>query len=266
VEVYYLEPRPELDKGPFLKEERQLIDGISRTLSEAVERKKAEEKIKEYSKNLEGMVEERTSELEAAQEAMLNLVEDLNDSKDELEKKALELKEMNIKIQEATEAKSRFLANMSHELRTPLNAIIGFSEILEDKTFGELNAKQTKYINNVLVSGRHLLQLINDILDLSKVEAGKLELEPSGVNIKGLLENSLIMIKEKAMKHGVKLDLQISQELIDLEISADERKLKQIMFNILSNAAKFTPDGGEIRVKADFIADCGLRIAELKVD
>ena len=146
----------------------------------------------------------------------------------------------------ATRAKSEFLANMSHELRTPLNAIIGFSEILGDQTFGELNEKQTKYINNVLVSGSHLLQLINDILDLSKVEAGKMELEPSRVNIKDLLENSLIMIKEKAMKHGIKLDLHIPQELMDLEISADERKLKQIIFNLLSNAVKFTPDGGVI--------------------
>ena len=146
----------------------------------------------------------------------------------------------------ATRTKSEFLANMSHELRTPLNAIIGFSEILWDQTFGELNEKQTKYINNVLVSGRHLLQLINDILDLSKVEAGRMELELSRVNIKDLLANSLIMIKEKALKHGIKLDSHISQELMDLEISADERKLKQIMFNLLSNAVKFTPDGGVI--------------------
>ena len=146
----------------------------------------------------------------------------------------------------ATRAKSEFLANMSHELRTPLNAIIGFSEILWDQTFGKLNEKQTKYINNVLVSGRHLLQLINDILDLSKVEAGRMELELSRVNIKDLLANSLIMIKEKALKHGIKLDSHISQELMDLEISADERKLKQIMFNLLSNAVKFTPDGGVI--------------------
>ena len=146
----------------------------------------------------------------------------------------------------ATRAKSEFLANMSHELRTPLNAIIGFSEILWDQTFGELNEKQTKYINNVLVSGRHLLQLINDILDLSKVEAGKMELEPSRVSIKDLLENSLIMIKEKAMKHGIRLDSHISQELMNLKISADERKLKQIMFNLLSNAVKFTPDSGVI--------------------
>jgi len=242
----------EVSLNPTRIANKTVVQAVVQDISD---RKRTEDKIKEYSENLEGMVEERTNGLEAAQEAMLNLVEDLNDSKDELEKKALELEEMNIKIQEATEAKSQFLANMSHELRTPLNAIIGFSEILGDKTFGELNAKQTRYINNVLVSGRHLLQLINDILDLSKVEAGKLELEPSRVNIKGLLENSLIMIKEKAMKHGVKLDLQISQELIDIEISADERKLKQIMFNLLSNAAKFTPDGGEIRVKADLIEE-----------
>jgi len=235
-------------KFPILREGKPaLIGGIGMDITEA---KKAEAELEALSRDLEKRVKSRTSELEATQEAMVNLVEDLNDSKDELEKKALELEELNIRIQEATDAKSQFLANMSHELRTPLNAIIGFSEILEDQTFGELNEKQTRYINNVLVSGRHLLQLINDILDLSKVEAGKLELELSRVNIKGLLENSLIMIKEKAMKHGIKLDSHISQELMGLEILADERKLKQIMFNILSNAAKFTPDGGSITLAA----------------
>ncbi|MBW2544705.1 MAG: response regulator [Deltaproteobacteria bacterium] len=231
-------------KFPILREGKPaLIGGIGMDITEA---KKAEAELEALSRDLEKRVEARTSELEASQEAMLNLVEDIDKSKDELEGKALELEEMNIKIQEATKAKSQFLANMSHELRTPLNAIIGFSEILEDQTFGELNVKQTKYINNVLVSGRHLLQLINDILDLSKVEAGKLELELSRVNINGLLENSLVMIKEKAMKHGIRLDSDISQELTDLEILADERKLKQIMFNLLSNAVKFTPDGGAI--------------------
>lgn len=250
----------EVSLNPTRVANKAVVQAVVQDISD---RKKAEEKIKEYSENLEGMVRERTSELEDAQDAMLNLVEDLNKSKDELKKKALELEEMNIKIQGATEAKSQFLANMSHELRTPLNAIIGFSEILADQTFGELNAKQTRYANNVLVSGRHLLQLINDILDLSKVEAGKLELELSRMNIKGLLENSLIMIKEKAMKHGIRLDLQISQELIDLEISTDERKLKQIMFNLLSNAAKFTPDGGNVRVSAR-IGDWRLAIGDLE--
>jgi len=150
----------------------------------------------------------------------------------------------------ATQAKSEFLASMSHELRTPLNAIIGFSEILSDETFGELNQKQLRYTNNVLTSGRHLLSLINDILDLSKVEAGKMELELSTVAIRSLLADSLVMIREKTLKHGVRLDLRITDELSDLKFQADERKLKQIVFNLLSNAAKFTLDGGEITVEA----------------
>ncbi len=144
---------------------------------------------------------------------------------------------------------------MSHELRTPLNAVIGFSEVLRDQYFGKLNEKQAEYIKDILDSGKHLLSLINDILDLSKVEAGKMELELSPVSIKDLLENSLVMIKEKAHKHGVSLDLKIPEEMSELDIQADERKLKQIMFNLLSNAAKFTPDGGEIRVEAKSIEE-----------
>ena len=149
----------------------------------------------------------------------------------------------------ATQAKSDFLANMSHELRTPLNAIIGFSEILYDQTIGELNQKQLKYTNNVLTSGHHLLALINDILDLSKVEAGKMELEHSTIAIKSLLGDSLVMIGEKALKHGIGLEVRLPDGLSDLRFQADERKLKQIMFNLLSNAVKFTPDGGTITVE-----------------
>ncbi len=137
---------------------------------------------------------------------------------------------------------------MSHELRTPLNAIIGFSELLMDKHFGDLNETQEEYLNDVLESSRHLLSLINDILDLSKVEAGKLELQPTDFNLKMLLENSLVMIKEKAMKHGI--NLVTNMDGIPETITADERKLKQIMYNLLSNAAKFTPDGGSITLAA----------------
>jgi signal transduction histidine kinase len=137
---------------------------------------------------------------------------------------------------------------MSHELRTPLNHIIGFTELVVDKNFGELNDTQEEYLNDVLHSSKHLLSLINDILDLAKVEARKLELEPSDVALKPLLENSLIMIKEKALKHGIKLVTNIDG--IPEIIRADERKLKQIVYNLLSNAVKFTPDGGSITLAA----------------
>jgi signal transduction histidine kinase len=150
----------------------------------------------------------------------------------------------------ANRAKSEFLSSMSHELRTPLNAIIGFSEVLQDQHFGALNEKQSRQINHILSSGRHLLSLINDILDLAKVESGKMELELSPVRIAELIESSLVMIKEKALKHHLQLQEDLAPELADLTIPADERKLKQIMFNLLSNAAKFTPDGGEIKVVA----------------
>ncbi len=149
----------------------------------------------------------------------------------------------------ATKAKSDFLANMSHELRTPLNSVIGFSEILLDGLYGGLNKNQKEYVNDIYTSGQHLLSLINDILDLSKVEAGKMELELNRFMVSGLLRSSLSLMKEKAMKHAISLDLEITPEL-NVEIEADERKLKQIVFNLLSNAVKFTPEGGSVRVGA----------------
>lgn len=161
-----------------------------------------------------------------------------------------ELKKAKVAAESANRTKSEFLANMSHELRTPLNAIIGFSEILQAQTFGAMNEKQQRYTNHVLTSGKHLLALINDILDLAKVEAGKMELEPSVFKISPLLQSSLILIKEKAMKHRIQLDLKISKDIEDLIMLADERKLKQVVFNLLSNAAKFTPDGGRIETAA----------------
>ncbi len=158
------------------------------------------------------------------------------------------LKEEKRIAEAANLAKSDFLANMSHELRTPLNAVIGFAEVLQDEYFGSLNEKQSEYINDILQSGKHLLGLINDILDISKVEAGKMELSLSQVSIKELLQRSLVMIKEKSIRKGIRLRLDIPDALNDLKFMADERKLKQIMFNLLSNAAKFTPEGGAISV------------------
>lgn len=150
----------------------------------------------------------------------------------------------------ANRTKSDFLANMSHELRTPLNAIIGFSEVLKDQYFGPLNDKQVEYTLDILESGKHLLNLINDILDLSKVEAGKTDLELSPVFVGELIRSSLIMIKEKALKHGISIMIDIPEELSDFEMLVDERKVKQILFNLLSNSAKFTPDGGIIALSA----------------
>ena len=148
----------------------------------------------------------------------------------------------------ANQAKSDFLANMSHELRTPLNHIIGFTELVLDKNFGELNETQSEYLTDVHTSSKHLLSLINDILDLSKVEAGKQELQLSAVNLKMLLEDSLVMVKEKAIKHSIQTSVDTSG--IPDTIHADERMLKQIIYNLLSNAVKFSPDGGTVSLTA----------------
>ena len=161
-----------------------------------------------------------------------------------------QLAEAVIVSEAANKAKSQFLASMSHELRTPLNAILGFSQILKEQYFGSLNEKQVEYVTDILDSGKHLLSLISDILDLSKIEAGKVELEISAVNMKELLQNSLVMVKEKALAHGISLSTEISDDVEKLELEGDARRLKQVMFNLLSNATKFTPDGGAITVTA----------------
>ena len=164
-----------------------------------------------------------------------------------------ELEQAKIQADAANRAKSDFLANMSHELRTPLNAVIGFAEVLQDQYFGPLNEKQKKYVDNINTSGRHLLGLINDILDLSKVEAGKMELEPDSLSLKkDVLEPSLVLLQEKAHKHNISLTLEVDSRA-DINLSADSKKLKQILFNLLSNAVKFTPDGGSVEVKAQLV-------------
>lgn len=168
-------------------------------------------------------------------------------------------------------AKSRFLANMSHELRTPLNAIIGFSEVLYDSLFGELNPKQIKYVGNILNSGKHLLQLINDILDLAKIEAGKLELDYSLFEPETAIEDILDIIKALASKKDIKVYRQLPFPLP--QIYADKAKFKQILFNLLSNAVKFTPNGGSVTIYAEesgkdiiiSIQDTGIGIDEIDI-
>jgi GAF domain-containing protein/HAMP domain-containing protein len=159
-----------------------------------------------------------------------------------------EIQDKSAQLEVANKHKSEFLANMSHELRTPLNAIIGFSEVLIERLFGEVNEKQADYLNDIHSSGKHLLGLINDILDLSKVEAGRMELEPSMFDIAEAVANAMTLVRERAQKHGIALGQQVDPKLG--EITADERKFKQILLNLLSNAVKFTPDGGRIDVLA----------------
>jgi signal transduction histidine kinase len=158
-----------------------------------------------------------------------------------------ELGRLYQQIEAASRHKSEFLANMSHELRTPLNAIIGFSEVLLERMFGELNPKQEEYLQDILTSGRHLLSLINDILDLSKVEAGRMELEPSAFDLASTLEGCLTLVRERASHHGIALELDMDESLG--QFVADERKLRQVVLNLLSNAVKFTPEGGRIRLQ-----------------
>jgi len=159
-----------------------------------------------------------------------------------------ELGRLYRQLETANQHKSEFLANMSHELRTPLNAIIGFSEALLERLFGELNTKQDEYLNDILASGRHLLSLINDILDLSKVEAGRMELELSTFDVPLALGNAMTLVRERAQRHGVTLALDVVPDFGSLV--ADERKFKQILLNLLSNAVKFTPEGGRVDLSA----------------
>jgi signal transduction histidine kinase len=159
-----------------------------------------------------------------------------------------EIQEKSRQLEIADKHKSEFLANMSHELRTPLNAIIGFSEVLSERYFGELNEKQAEYAADIHSSGKHLLSLINDILDLSKIEAGRMELDLSEFDMKEALENAMTLVRERAQRNGISLKLEIASDLGILR--ADERKVKQIMLNLLSNAVKFTPEGGSVSVCA----------------
>jgi len=159
-----------------------------------------------------------------------------------------EIEEKSRLLEVASQHKSEFLANMSHELRTPLNAIIGFSEVLSEKMFGELNEKQDEYLKDIYASGTHLLSLINDILDLSKIEAGRMELELTEFDLPTAIENALMLIRERAGRRSIAVHTGIDSQLG--QIQADERKVRQVVLNLLSNAIKFTPEGGRIDVGA----------------
>ena len=167
------------------------------------------------------------------------------------------LQQKNVELEDASRMKSEFLANMSHELRTPLNAIIGFSEVLRDGLMGEMTDQQRGFIGDIFSSGKHLLSLINDILDLSKVEAGKMTLDLEPVQVSSLFVNSLSIIREKAATRHIRLGMDAAEELGSIQ--ADARKVKQIVYNLLSNAVKFTGEGGQVTLRAGRVprADVG---------
>ncbi len=226
-----------------------LIKRLAAFYALAIQRKRSDDELLEAREQLEKRVKERTVQLVKANEALQEQIAVRQHAQEEM-KHAKEAAET------ASQAKTDFLANMSHELRTPLNHIIGFSELIVDKKFGDINAAQEEYLNDVLESSRHLLSLINDILDLSKIEAGKLEIEWTDVRLDELFERSLNMVKNKALNHGIQLSLDVAGA--PPTIRADERKLKQVMYNLLSNAVKFTPNGGRVCL-ATRIVECCVR-------
>ena len=206
---------------------------------------------------------------------ILLAIEDITERKEieaGLEKAHEELKELTTELKRTAQVKSEFLANMSHELRTPLNSINGFSEVLYDETFGPLNEKQRQYVNNVLTSGKHLLLLINQILDMAKVEAGKMKLALSSLPMKSLLNEISLLVEDMVGKKKINMLLEIAEDLPNIE--ADDLKVKEILYNLLSNAVKFTPEGGKIGMrvnKADseieiVVWDTGVGIASENMD
>jgi signal transduction histidine kinase len=195
------------------------------TLAEEFNRMAA--RLQESYSSLEQKVEGRTRELATA---------------------LAELDEKGRALEAASRHKSEFLANMSHELRTPLNAIVGFSQVLRARLFGELNDKQEEYLDDILSSSEHLLSLINDVLDLSKVEAGRTELAFAPFSLQLTLERGLMMVKERALTNSVALELHGDPRVESVE--GDERRIRQVIFNLLSNAVKFTPPGGNVDVSS----------------
>jgi signal transduction histidine kinase len=159
-----------------------------------------------------------------------------------------ELRRLYMELEATSRHKSEFLASMSHELRTPLNAILGFSQVLRDEMFGPVNEKQAEYLDDIVSSGNHLLALINDVLDLSKVEAGQVELDVQPFSVREALERGVVMVRERAAEDGVDVALAANPD-VDV-VEGDERRIKQVIFNLLSNAVKFTPPGGEVDVSA----------------
>jgi DNA-binding response OmpR family regulator len=235
--------RAQLRRKQFEDESRRIRAELMSKELEATEARAARE-LAESRAELLAILERKNHDLEAANE--------------QLTESQRQIAEKNTQLQEASRLKSEFLSSMSHELRTPLNAIIGFSEVLKDGVFGELSPRQTQYITQVFDSGQHLLSLINDILDLSKVEAGKMTLDLEEIALNNVLGTSLHIVMEKAVKEGVTLHFDAYTG--DDAIVVDTRKFKQIVYNLLSNAVKFSPHNGHVHLSARRVHKNDLRL------
>ncbi|MBA7477753.1 Sensor histidine kinase RcsC [subsurface metagenome] len=257
VEVCCLEERPELDEGPFLKEERLLIDAVAKRLGRITERKRAEEALQERNERLDAQNEELQSqaeELVAQQQELQEKNEQLDAQNEELQSRTeelvaqqQELMEKTNEVDRANQLKSEFLANVSHELRTPLNVIIGFSELMLDKVPGEINEEQRQCLNDIAEGGRHLLNLIDDVLDLSKIESGKIKFRLINFALSELVEALTRTIAPILTPKKQSLDIEIEEGLP--LVHADKSKVRQVLTNLVSNSAKFTPDGGKLKVE-----------------
>lgn len=223
----------------FNEQDRNVLTRLARQMAIAIDNADLYQQVRKYTQHLEAQVAERTQALENA----------------------------NRRLEQASLHKSQFLASMSHELRTPLNAIIGFSEVLKERMFGELNDKQGEYVVDIHSSGQHLLALINDILDLSKIEAGRMELDLTTFDVTAALQGALVLVRERAHRSGLQLHVDIASH-VGLVVG-DERRFKQIVLNLLSNAVKFTPEGGRVELTATregdtvtiAVSDTGIGIA-----
>ena len=229
-EVSYLEDRPEIDEGPFLKDERLLIDAVAKQLGRITERMRWEQELQEKNEQLDAQNEELQSQSE------------------ELMAQQQELIEKTREMEETNRLKSEFLANMSHELRTPLNVIIGLSELMMDKVPGEINEQQGQCLDDILSSGKRLLNLINDVLDLSKIESGKMKLRLTDVVLSDIIEPLTRIMEPILAPRKQSFDVEIEQGLP--LVHANKAKVEQVLLNLVDNSSKFTPDGGRLKIEA----------------